>query len=109
MITAPETGSERETVSDNSQRDENGQFRKGNRGGPGNPFSRQIARLRQALLNAVSETDLLEIVDALKRKAKEGDVSAAKLLLSYSIGKPADAPNPDRLDFDEFDILQKNH
>ncbi len=107
----PETNTKTpETASPpSSERDEHGHFRAGNRGGPGNPFARQIAQLRQALLNAVSEADLLEIIDMLKRKAKEGDVAAARLLLSYTIGKPAAAPEPDRLDLDEFAILVNNH
>ncbi len=102
--TTPETASQ-----PSPERDEHGHFRAGNRGGPGNPFARQIARLRQALLNAVSEADLLEVIEMLKRKAKEGDVAAARLLLSYSIGKPVEPPNPDQLDLDEFAILVKNH
>ncbi len=117
MNTEPETRCEPETTTTtpetasppSSERDEHGHFRAGNRGGPGNPFARQIARLRQALLNAVSEADLLEVIEMLKRKAKEGDVAAARLLLSYTIGKPAPAPEPDRLDLDEFAILVKNH
>ncbi len=117
MNTEPESSCEPETTTPtpetasppSAERDEHGHFRTGNRGGPGNPFARQIARLRQALLNAVSEADLLEIIDMLKRKAKEGDVAAARLLLSYSIGKPVEPPNPDQLDLDEFAILVKNH
>ena len=109
-----ETNNEPETTSKQGEttgndRDENGHFRKGNRGGPGNPFARQIARLRKALLEAVCEADLVEVIEMLKRKAKEGDVAAAKLLLSYSIGKPVDPPNPDTLDLEEFSILVKNH
>src|SRR5271167_4274963 len=109
MNTQPETSNEPKTTSNQGEtaspeRDENGHFRKGNRGGPGNPFARQIARLRKVLLEAVSEADLVEVIEMLKRKAKEGDVAAAKLLLSYSIGKPVDPPNPDTLDLDEFGI-----
>jgi hypothetical protein len=29
-------------------------------------------------------------------------VAAAKVVLSYAIGKPAEAPNPDRLDVEEW-------
>ena len=110
MKTEPKTTNEPETSGHpQPERDEHGQFRKGNRGGPGNPFARQIARLRKALLDAVSEADLVEVIEMLRRKAKEGDVAAAKLLLSYSIGKPVGPPNPDTLDLDEFGILVKNH
>ena len=34
-------------------------------------------------------------------KAKQGDVTAAKVLLSYVVGKPAPAPDPDRLTVEE--------
>ena len=111
MTTEREATSNPNETTNNPQpkRDEHGHFRQGNRGGPGNPFARQIARLRKTLLEAVSEADLVEVIEMLKHKAKEGDVAAAKLLLSYSIGKPVDPPNPDTLDLDEFGILVKNH
>ena len=35
---------------DQTRRDDKGRFGTGNRGGPGNPFARQTARLRQAAL-----------------------------------------------------------
>src|SRR4051812_47398225 len=85
-----------------TQRDEKGRFRKGNRGGPGNPYTRQTPRLRQAALEAVSEDDIHEIFNVLKDRARQGDVSAIKLLLSYSIGKPLDTPNPDTADQHEL-------
>jgi hypothetical protein len=90
------------------ERDEQGRFGKGNRGGPGNPFARQVARLRKAALEAVSDQDVQEIIGALKEKAKAGDVAAAKLVLSYSVGKPAPTHDPDRLDRHEFDTLVGN-
>ena len=49
-----------------------------------------------------SEEDLLAITEALLAKAKQGSVGAAKLLLAYGIGKPASAPDPDRLDGQEL-------
>src|SRR5947209_18915993 len=70
-----------------SGRDAQGRFRTGNRGGPGNPFARRVAALRQALYRAVDEKDLETITEALMEKAKAGDVAAAKLVLSYVIGK----------------------
>ena len=65
-------------------RKSNGQFAKGNPGGPGNPFARRIARLRATLLDAVGEDGLSEIVQELVSAAKGGDVQAAKLVLSYT-------------------------
>jgi hypothetical protein len=35
-------------------------------------------------------------------------VSAAKLLLSYKLGKPAPAPNPDQIDRDEWEHYQRD-
>src|SRR5204862_6929732 len=79
-------------------REPNGRWAKGNPGGPGNPFARQVAKLRKVIINRLTEDDLLAITEALLAKAKEGSVGAAKLLLSYALGKPASAPDPDRLD-----------
>src|SRR5262249_7628441 len=38
-----------------------------------------------------------------RAKAADGDISAAKLILSYKLGKPAPAPNPDEIDRDEWE------
>src|SRR6266480_7531802 len=81
----------------------NGQFAKGNPGGPGNPFARQVAKLRKVILDRLTEEDLLAITEALLAKAKEGNVGAARLLLAYGIGKPISAPDPDRLDGQELE------
>src|ERR1043166_1097125 len=91
------------------ERDEKGRFQKGNRGGPGNPFTRQTAKLRQAALNAVSEEEIQEIIAVLKARAKQGDVAAIKLLLSYSVGKPTTAADPDTLDQHEMRTIINNH
>jgi hypothetical protein len=83
-------------------REANGRFAKGNRGGPGNPFARQCAAFRQALFQAVTEDDLQAIAAMLVRKAREGDLAAAKLLLAYVVGRPAEVVNPDTLDDQEM-------
>ena len=85
-----------------SGHDAKGRWAKGNPGGPGNPFARQVAKLRKVIINRLTEEDLLAITEALLAKAKEGSVGAAKLLLAYGIGKPASAPDPDRLDGQEL-------
>jgi hypothetical protein len=79
-----------------------GRFAKGNLGGPGNPFARRVAALRQAALEGVTPDDMRTIMTKLTALAREGDVAAAKVVLSYAIGKPAEAPNPDRLDVEEW-------
>ena len=42
--------------------------------------------------------------DKLVEMAKEGDVAAARLVLSYTVGKPTEAVDPDRLDVEEFSL-----
>jgi len=90
-----------------SGRDAQGRFRTGNRGGPGNPFARRVAALRQAMYQAVREEDVQAITEALVEKAKAGEVAAAKLVLSYVIGKPPEAVDPDRLDLEEWQLYQE--
>jgi hypothetical protein len=85
-----------------SGRGPKGQFAKSNRGCPGNPFARQVAAMRQEFLKAVTSEDMAGIVRALIEKAKEGDVAAAKLVLQYTLGKPAGTVDPDRLDETEW-------
>jgi len=89
------------------ERDSRGRFTPGNKGGPGNPFNRRVAALRQVLLQSVSEQDISAIVATLVEQAKGGDQAAAKLVLSYTVGKPTTAVDPDRLDIEEFDIYQQ--
>src|ERR1700688_5007185 len=60
--------------------DARGRFTRGNKGGPGNPFARQAAALRQALTSAVTPQDVADIAAKLLEKAKQGDVPAAKLV-----------------------------
>jgi hypothetical protein len=99
---------EEQSASVNSaDRTSDGRFAKNNKGGPGNPFNRQVAALRKALLNAVTPTVLEEIVAILIGKAKSGDLAAIKLLLSYTIGKPGAAVDPDTLDQQEWQMHQE--
>lgn len=44
------------------------------------------ARLRNALFDAVTETDVTEIAKSLVDKAKGGDLGATRLLFSYVLG-----------------------
>ncbi len=83
-------------------RDARGRFAAGNAGGPGNPFARQVAGLRQALLDSVTAADIAAVGRRLLALALEGNVQASKLLLAYTIGKPQPAADPDRLDQDEW-------
>ncbi|MEO8494174.1 MAG: DUF5681 domain-containing protein [Planctomycetota bacterium] len=69
-------------------RDARGRFAPGNSGGPGNPQAKKTAALRMAMLTCVTIKDLRDIVKALVRKAKAGDVAAAREVLDRTIGRP---------------------
>ena len=73
---------------DNGDRGEDGRFLPGNPGGPGNPYCRQVASLRQAILNAVTPQDVAEIIQAQVQQAKNGDTVAAKFILERLLGRP---------------------
>jgi hypothetical protein len=88
-------------------RDARGRFARGNIGGPGNPFARQSAAFRKALCDSVTDDDIQTLTRTLLDKAKGGDVAAIKLLFAYTIGRPADAVNPDALDVDELQCFHR--
>jgi hypothetical protein len=88
-------------------RDARGRFTKGNKGGPGNPFARRVASLRQVLLDAVTDDDIREIAQELIVQAREGNLVATKLLFSYVLGKPSESVNPDTLDAQEWQSYQQ--
>lgn len=45
-----------------------------------------MLKLRQALFDAVKEADVKEIAEGLVKRAKEGDMAATRLLLTYVAG-----------------------
>jgi len=55
-----------------------GRFVEGNVGGPGNPHAKEVARLRSAMLNAVTVDDLRAIVND-RQDPRESDHEAAAL------------------------------
>ena len=79
-------------------RDRSGRFAPGNRGGPGNPLAGKIAKLRAALIEAVSDDDIRDIARALIASAKGGDTRATKELLDRTIGRPVEADFVERLE-----------
>jgi hypothetical protein len=86
----------------------NGRFAKGNHGGPGNPYARQVAQLRHRILHRVSGDDIEQIIDKMVELAKKGDVAAARLVLQHTLGRPVASAHPDRLDRDEVEAFQAN-
>ena len=89
-------------------REANGRFGKGNQFGPGNPFARRVAQLREAMLEAVGSDDLAAILAKLIEKARAGDVPASKLVLAYAIGKPGTAIDPDTLNHNEWQVWRRS-
>src|SRR5262249_18588101 len=65
------------------------------------------AALRQALLDAATPERMRALAERLFQLAESGDVTAAKLLLSYLIGRPAIAADPDRLDVEEVALRKQ--
>ncbi|MBL8964282.1 MAG: hypothetical protein JNK70_09440, partial [Phycisphaerae bacterium] len=74
-----------------SDRDGRGRFAAGNRGGPGNPLAPQVAKLRAAMIGAVSPKDMRAITDKLVELARAGNVAAIKEVFERTLGKPQEA------------------
>ena len=85
-----------------------GQFAAGNPGGPGNPHARACARMLQMFRDNFTDDEMVQICRMLYVKAVGGDIGAAKIILSYKIGKPLPAPHPDSIDRDEWDHFQND-
>jgi hypothetical protein len=90
------------------QRDARGRFARGNSGGPGNPFGRRLAQLREFLLRSATEQNVERLANMLMEKAFAGDMAAAKLLLLYWIGKPKEVVEPDRVDVEEWELATEH-
>jgi hypothetical protein len=88
-----------------SGRTRGGRFAKGNTLSKGNPFYRRQCELRQALLACVTAEAVRAYGEKLLALAMEGDAAAGKLLLSYALGRPGAAPDPDRQDLHEWALL----
>lgn len=71
-------------MSENSNHDRCGRFVKGNSASSG----RKADRLKQAMLQAVSISDIKAIISTLVEAAKGGDVRAATLLFDRLLGRP---------------------
>ena len=83
---------------DSYGRDGAGRFAAGNRCAKGNPHARQVARLRSALLSAVTCDDIRLIVGKLVEQAKSGDITAIRELLDRTLGKPLEADVLDKIE-----------
>ena len=97
-----------ETCTPQEQHREDGTFRPGNKGGPGNPFARQVGQLRKQILEALGTERFGNVLEAIIAKAEKGDIPAAKLRFQYALGKPGPTVEPDRLDLEEFKLKQES-
>lgn len=70
----------------------NGQFKKGNQVGVGNPgpSGSKAQKLKDAALAAVSAKDIREIIQKQVEKAKEGNNESTKIILDRCLGKPTE-------------------
>ncbi len=76
------------TLPTTNGRKTDGTFTVGNAGGPGNPHVHKVAKLRAAMLSAVTEKDMRAVTKKLVALATEGDLKAIELLLNRLCGKP---------------------
>jgi hypothetical protein len=59
------------------------------------------------MLEVVTEEEILAVATRLLQMSKEGNLAAARLLLSYTIGKPSPSVNPDTLDLAEWHLFDQ--
>jgi hypothetical protein len=98
----------------NNGRDDQGRFTPGHAGGPGRPpaapanaFSRQLAENRRAFVGVLGPAQVAAIAQKILERALAGDMTAAKLALTFAVGKPAPARDPDVQDVEELHLYQK--
>lgn len=78
-------------VGKDSSRNEKGQFVPGHKktnGSGESPYARKARQLREALIAAISEKDIQEIIETQLKKAKAGNTEAVNLVLNRALGKP---------------------
>lgn len=80
------------------QRDASGRFARGNAGGPGNPYAKQVGALRSAMIGAVTPDDLAAVMAKLVTLAKAGSVPAIREVLDRTLGKPVQADLIERIE-----------
>ena len=95
------------TNGSNGERNPDGTFAKGNSGGPGNPHAARIAKLRAALIEAVTPEDITAIVKRLISEARDGDLTAVKIVFERTLGKPLEADILERIEAIEAQIEDK--
>jgi len=92
------------TANRSNGRDTRGRFTTGNRGGPGNPRGKTVAKLQAMIRACVSDADLRAIIGVLVEEAKGGSLPACREVLDRLVGKPGPAPEPSTHDADRLPI-----
>lgn len=74
-----------------NDKDNKGRFVKGNKAAKGhrNPNAAKVQQIYQALVKAVSVSDIRAIMKVLVKNAREGDLYCAREILNRLLGKPA--------------------
>lgn len=75
-------------------RDTGGRFRPGNPGGPGRKPEQAAEKLRRAVEEAITPDHLAAVMRRVLRQALEGNLTAARILLERTCGRPSQAPTP---------------
>jgi hypothetical protein len=78
-------------------RDKFGRFEHGNKLGKGNPFGKRQAELRMAMLDALTPERMKILGEQMYVYALGGDMAATSILLSYALGRPTSAPDPEKM------------
>ena len=86
----------------NTGRTAGGTFAEGNPGGPGNPYARKSAALKNRLMDRMTPEVFEELCDVLYEKARNGERWAMDMIMKYNLGRPTKGIDPDRVDYDEF-------
>jgi hypothetical protein len=71
------------------------QFEPGNKAGRGNASFKRLAANRREFTDAISADEVRALARKLYAQALAGDLAAAKLVLSYCLGRPSVAEDPD--------------
>ncbi len=79
------------TADGESKREQNGQFAKGNPGGPGGS-RRRASELRHAAEDAITPEHIAAMVRKAARMGLEGNLSAMRFVFERTCGRAADAP-----------------
>lgn len=72
----------------NNNFDNHHRFIKGNNASKGNPYMKNIAKVRKLLLETTTKEELLSMHEALINECKAGSIKHLSLFFSYVLGKP---------------------